>query len=209
MMKSVVVLKMCRSGRGGRDARGRGDGDRRTDDVTRWRRRSSPGRRCCPPPGTGRRGLRDAHGFWRVRGRWWGRGRGRLETSVGLLVGVARHRLEEILVDELATDRPWVSPAVTSRRKWFPLQTTLFSASAAAAEKLGNACVSPFTSSDVRLTPMLSVPKKLASVAAAAPADAAMRGDPRGVVRRVVQRQPGRVCGRVGVAVLVGRAGWR
>src|SRR4051794_31324099 len=68
-----------------------------------------------------------------------------------------------------ATDRPWASPVVTSKRKWFPLQTTLFSASVAAAEKLGNACVSPFKSSDVRLELMLSVPKKSASVDAAAP----------------------------------------
>src|SRR5262245_47063105 len=68
-----------------------------------------------------------------------------------------------------ATARPWASPAVTSKRKWLPLQTTLFSASAAAAEKLANEWVSPFTSSDVRLNATVSVPKKSARTAAAAP----------------------------------------
>ncbi len=94
-----------------------------------------------------------------------------LETRLVCKKALTGRGLEEVLLHEpghfLAQG---VRPAVTSKRKWIPgSRRTLFSASAAAAEKLVNECVTPFKSSDVRLKLILSVPKKLARTAEAAP----------------------------------------
>ena len=72
------------------------------------------------------------------------------------IASAARVRPEEVLINELGHRLAHSWPVVTSKRKWIPPQTTLFSASAAAAEKLVNECVTPVKSSDVKLKLTLS-----------------------------------------------------
>ena len=190
-------------GGGGRDARGRGDGDRRADDlpvgVVQRRHAGVVVRHAELAVG----GLRDAPGVLEVRVGGGGEA-GDVGDEVGLLVGAARERLEEVLVDE-----PGHRSALGVAGR--DVEAEMIPAPDDAILRLGRR--GREAGERVRLALHVLGRQAEADVVGAEEvgerrrgraADAAVRGDPRRVVRRVVQRQPVRVGGGVGIAVLAG-----